>query len=332
MKKYMSKYLFLLVAAILFFACEDENTPSLSHREYDSTKAPVVSLSNISTKYGSEVYAAMKTDNAQGLDILQQGILLSDDQSKLNITQATRVVAASNEAELQQLTFSGLKAETTYYLRSYSMNKEAVGYGEIQQVTTGKAWERSFTFKEDFTTTSCVQTLATFQFGTMLDRGWTPVKTAGNFYDPATDANPFGDAAYVFCSESYTIFDKTGDVTDADNLLEFVADFTDGMKPQVAVKAASFGAPPINNAEYWDSYQVIASLEPITTVEEANAADVIAEVAVSEATTCQKVTFDLDDKYAGKVVYIGIRHKYSAEGYTLLIHYVDATALFEPIA
>ena len=35
MKKYMSKYLFLLVAAILFFACEDENTPSLSHREYD---------------------------------------------------------------------------------------------------------------------------------------------------------------------------------------------------------------------------------------------------------------------------------------------------------
>ena len=54
--------------------------------------------------------------------------------------------------------------------------------------------------------------------------------------------------------------------------------------------------------------------------------------AVSEATTCQKVTFDLDDKYAGKVVYIGIRHKYSAEGYTLLIHYVDATALFEPIA
>ena len=90
--------------------------------------------------------------------------------------------------------------------------------------------------------------------------------------------------------------------------------------------------PPINNAEYWDSYQVIASLEPITTVEEANAADVIAEVAVSEATTCQKVTFDLDDKYAGKVVYIGIRHKYSAEGYTLLIHYVDATALFEPIA
>ena len=170
MKKYMSKYLFLLVAAILFFACEDENTPSLSHREYDSTKAPVVSLSNISTKYGSEIYAAMKTDNAQGLDILQQGILLSDDQSKLNITQATRVVAASNEAELQQLTFSGLKAETTYYLRSYSMNKEAVGYGEIQQVTTGKAWERSFTFKEDFTTTSCVQTLATFQFGTMLDR------------------------------------------------------------------------------------------------------------------------------------------------------------------
>ncbi|MDR1005092.1 MAG: hypothetical protein LBL97_08875 [Prevotellaceae bacterium] len=326
MKKYLSKYMFLLATAILLFACEDENTPSLTHIDRDASKAPVTSLSNVSTMYGQDIYVTVSVNDTQGLDVMQSGAILSTDQTMLNVTQAAQRVVGEGA-----LTFSGLNPQTTYYLCSYGINSEGVGYGEVQQIVTGKAWERVPIFKEDFTTTNFVSNFYAFQFGDS-PRGWIATFLDGNFYDSAAQANPFGTAEYVFCSESYSVFGSEGYITGADNLLEFVADFTDGLRPQVTIAASSFGDAPLNTGSgYWDKYYLIASLDPITTVEEADAADVIASPTVSAATSAKNVTFDLPDKYAGQVAYIGIRHLYEEDGYMLMITYVDASALYEPI-
>lgn len=325
------KLLFLFVAAISFFACEEGDTLLKSDfdRVYDSTKAPVASTGVLSTQYGVEVYAKMKVENTNGLEILQQGALLSTDKEKLTLTSAdTLVKALSNQQTEQTVTFSDLKPETTYYIRSYAVNSEAVGYGDVKTIVTGKSWERSYNFFEDFKTASSLDKFTTLQFGVKIDRGWSPLE-ATSFYDSA-EANPFGTANYVFISESKAILSKDGNVTDADNVLLFTSDFTDAVKARISVTASSFGAPPINNATFFDSYQIIASLTPIKTKADADNATVISKQTLTGKTVGKEVIIPLAG-FDGKIVYLGIRHKYEANGYTLIVHGVTTSAMYAPI-
>lgn len=332
MKMNRYKLLFLFVTAISFFACEEGDTLLKSDfdRVYDSTKAPVVSTVALSTQYGVEVYAKMKVENTNGLEILQQGALLSTDKEKLTLTSADTLVKASSNEQIEELvTFSDLKPETTYYIRSYAVNSEAVGYGDVKTIVTGKSWERSYNFFEDFKTASSLDKFTTLQFGIKIDRGWTPLK-ATSFYDSAKAANPFGTANYVFVSESYAILAEDGDITDADNVLLFTSDFTDGIKARIGVTASSFGAPPVKNANYFDSYEIIASLTPIKTKADADNATVISKQTLTGKTVGKEVIIPLTG-FDGKIVYLGIRHKYEAKGYTLIVHGVTTSAMYAPI-
>lgn len=331
MKMNRYKLLFLFVTAISFFACEEGDTLLKSDfdKVYDSTKAPVVSTVAVSTQYGVEVYAKMKVENKNGLDILQQGALLSTDKEKLTLTSADALVKASNNEQNEELvTFSDLKPETTYYVRSYAVNSEAVGYGDVKTIVTGKSWERSYNFFEDFKTASSLDKFTTLQFGVKIDRGWSPLE-ATSFYDSG-DANPFGTANYVFISESKAILSSDGHVTDADNVLLFTSDFTDAVKARIGVTASSFGAPPINNAKYFDSYQIIASLTPIKTKADADNATVISKQTLTSKTVGKEVIIPLTG-FDGKIVYFGIRHKYDVNGYTLIVHGITTSAMYAPI-
>lgn len=334
MKNNIIKSLFVFAAICLFCSCEDDKNLSKNDFDvkYDLSKVPVVTMKDLATQFGIQVEANIQVTNSNGLDVMQQGLLISQKKDSLTLGAASsRVVASGNDATAKFVYCDTLSANTVYYARAFAVNKEGVSYSEIKDVKTGVAWDRVPVFAENFTTDSYTKSLTTFQFGTKANRGWVDLETVGNFYDPK-ETNPFGVANFLYLSESKSILDKIGAISDADNLLTFVADFTDAAKARVSIKAMSFAAAPIvASLSNYDSYQIIVSAVPITSKAIADQAKVLSTIKLSASSNGKEITVPLSG-FDGKKAYLGIRHKYETTGYCLLIYGVKATAIYAPVS
>ncbi|MCD7937734.1 MAG: hypothetical protein LUG98_12815, partial [Tannerellaceae bacterium] len=319
--------LFLFALISILGACEEGGDLKKSDFDpaYDSSKLPIITMGDYSTYLGETITVSF-TINGNGSTIQQKGIIASTDKELLDLVQAAYRSYSEDESENTTITLGGLQGGTTYYVAPYAVNAQGYTYGEVLTITTD-SYERKPLLKEDFTTLSFQETLSTLTLGTSItNRGWVPTY-ATNFY---SGTNPFGngDAEYVIASETYGVFGSEGDIVDADNTLFFEADLTTGLIPQVTIQAFCYGAPPINNANYYDSYELRVSTTPFESLTEINNSILLALVNLDENNIGEKLIFSLED-FIGQKVYIGIRHTYDPNGYMLIISYLECSALYE---
>ena len=315
-------FFYFACASILFAACSEEKKEDYNPT-FDSGKLAIVETGEVSGNYGTALKLSMKTTGNNALDtVMQQGILLATSQDQLNLIHGVVYPAGSCKVgETMEVTIKELEAQKEYYYCAYAQNREGVSFGEVKKLTTDKAWDKAPVVYENFKTTSFLNNLAVYNLGT--DDG----VQAGNV--ASWDLGLVNGATFALIL--WSLDNQTGALLAADDLIECVADFTDGVFPEFTFLPYSYGAMPVQEKDiYFDSFEIIASESPIETKEQADAAKVYYKATLTKETVNQMHTVDLSD-FENKVCYIGIRHKAEKTGYAFMISHVEANALFAPI-
>ncbi|RXG27177.1 glycoside hydrolase family 16 protein [Leeuwenhoekiella marinoflava] len=139
MKSSYIEKLYLLGIILVLFSCSDENNNDLASIEKPDIEVtgqvPTVQIEQvINILESSMTITAYITDNG-GASVLSRGISVSvkEELAESDTQFAANTVKASGEFTTD---ISGLKENTTYFIRAYAENKAGIAYGDVISVVT----------------------------------------------------------------------------------------------------------------------------------------------------------------------------------------------------
>ena len=322
MKNNICKLLSVGIVATLFASCGTDLEKTDYNSGYDSSLLPEVQTGEIIINSGNTAVTAMTVANKSNIEVKEQGVLYSTNSS-LNLMSANIVRSSLESNGSAKVIMENIKPGTVYHYRAYAYTSEGISYGAIKQFTaSSQIWDREMDYATDFDSEDCI-------------KDFTPIKLAGKG-NPwvAVPVSVQGLPNYMIASSALNIpnlfLGKIVDTGDADNLLQYAADFTGKILPAVGIYAIDVDGFLVG-ANRNSSIEVLVSPTPITSAAEADAAEKIGSVSFSAKEFQASVEYLLPAKYSNAKCYIAIRNKATyAKSLGVLLGEFTTSSLVEP--
>lgn len=322
MKNNIWKLFSVGVVATLLVSCGSDLEKTDYDIAFNSGLLPALQTGEIITNAGNTAVTSITVNNQSNLNVLEQGIVYGTDNN-LNLTSSNIVRATLEQDGTAKVIMEKMTPGTTYYYRSYAYTNEGIAYGEIKQfIASSKVWKRVTDYAVDFDSENCID-------------DFTPVKIAGKGRPwQVVPMSIQGLPSYMIVSSAIDIpslfAGSLASTGDADNILQYEADFTGKALPAIGFYALDIDGFMVG----WDrnsTIDVLVSPTPITTSATADVAEKIGSVSFSAKEFQADASFLLPAKYSNAKCYIALRNKATvANSFGVFLGDFYLTSLVEP--
>lgn len=317
MKKNMWNFFLIVSLVTLFMSCDkDEDNKD------DEKPALEVQTGAIVTNCGNIAITTFSVINNTLSKIEEQGVLYGKE-NKLNIASSSKINVALEENTSEKILIEGLEPGTVYYYCSFAKCNGEIYFGETEHFTaSSQVWEREADYVTDFNSEECIRDFTTIKLAGE-GRAWyvVPVKVSG--LPDYLLASSSVDIASSFASQ-------ITQTKDADNILQYAADFTGKILPGVSLYVIDVDGFLVG-ANRNSSIDVLVSSTPISNLAEADAAEKIGSIQFIPKQWQASQEFLLPAKYYDTKCYIAIRNKAVFEtGIGVLLGEFEITSLVDP--